>query len=257
MELRRYLAILSKRWPLIVATVIVALAVSYLATPRKAIYTAQSTIVVGPRQYSVATGTGTKISSDQLIPVAILINTYSALIPTAPVARDAIARTHVPRSVAQVISETLSQAVPNTQLLRVTVSDPNPAIAQRLATGVANAFVAKVYSFKPDQAATAGSLPTVPVYVFQPAGLPTAPLPDHLKSHLVIAGVFGLLAALALVVVLEYLDVAIKSVEDAERRLQLPVLGVIPYQAGADVRAGSGRSGAEVVARRTVRDGDG
>jgi capsular polysaccharide biosynthesis protein len=228
MELRRYLAVLKKRWPLVAATVVLALVLAVLATPRTARYTASSTIVVGPRQYSTTQGNSSTISGDQAVGVIILLQTYAELIPTAPVAMDALAQTGVPRSAGTVVAETRASAIPSTQLLTITITDPVPTVAQALATGMANAFVNKVNSFKPDQAATVGTLPEIPVYVFQPALLPTVPQSTGLRSNLILAGIFGLLAALAAVALLEYLDVTIKTTEDAEARLGLPVLGAIP-----------------------------
>jgi capsular polysaccharide biosynthesis protein len=45
---------------------------------------------------------------------------------------------------------------------------------------------------------------------------------------LILGGLFGFLAAAGLAFLLEYLDVTIKSAADAERRLELPVLALIP-----------------------------
>jgi capsular polysaccharide biosynthesis protein len=41
---------------------------------------------------------------------------------------------------------------------------------------------------------------------------------------------FGLMAAVGLVLLLDYMDLTVKSPEDLERRLDLPVLGTIPHQ---------------------------
>jgi capsular polysaccharide biosynthesis protein len=40
--------------------------------------------------------------------------------------------------------------------------------------------------------------------------------------------VFGLLMGIGFVVLLEYLDLTIRSADDAQQRLQLPALGAIP-----------------------------
>jgi capsular polysaccharide biosynthesis protein len=230
MELRRYGAMLLKRWLLILVTVAVAIGIAVVVTPRKALYTAQSTIVVGPRQYSFgATTNGAIPSADQAVGIGYLLQTYADLIPTEPIAADAVAATGVPRSAPQVAAETHAAPVANTQLLVVSVTDPEPAIAEQLATGVATAFVNKVQSFKSADASSAGSLPSIPVYVFEPAQLPTAPHSTGLLRNVIVAAIFGLLAALAVVALAEYLDVTIKTPEDAERRLGLPVLGTIPY----------------------------
>jgi hypothetical protein len=45
---------------------------------------------------------------------------------------------------------------------------------------------------------------------------------------MILGAVFGLLLSCALAFVLEYLDLTIRTAEDAERRLGLPVLAVVP-----------------------------
>jgi capsular polysaccharide biosynthesis protein len=47
-------------------------------------------------------------------------------------------------------------------------------------------------------------------------------------SNIVTAALFGLLLSTALVLLIEYLDITVKSREDAEARLELPVLGIVP-----------------------------
>jgi capsular polysaccharide biosynthesis protein len=235
MELRRYLAILSKRWLLIIVTVAVALGIAYVSTPKTHYYVARSTIVVGPRSYTVGGSTtgSADVSGDTATGIAVLVATYADLIPTVPIATEAVQLTGVPRTPLEVVAETKASEESFTQVLNISVTDPSAAVAQALATGMAQAFVAKVNSFSPTSSPTVGTIPSVPVYVFETAQLPTDPLSTGLKSNLVIAGIFGLLGALGLVTLLEYLDITIKSAADAERRLGLPVLGAIPLIADA------------------------
>jgi capsular polysaccharide biosynthesis protein len=240
MELRRYLVVLRRRWLLVVLAVAAGLASSYAFAPKRTVYTAQSTIVVGPRQFSTQLGSP-DLSGDRTVGINQLTQTYAVLIASAPIASEAIRAGNIPRSVGAVVDGTRAFAVPGTQLLRVQFTDPDPAVAQAVATGVAKALVDKVDSFQPDKPAAEGSLPVVPVYVFEDAPLPTVPEPTGLKSRVVVGGLFGLLAAVGLVVVLEYLDITLKTAEDVERRLELPVLAVIPIL--SDAGPGRGQPG--------------
>ena len=58
--------------------------------------------------------------------------------------------------------------------------------------------------------------------------LPTAPVSPNLKRNVTFGMSLGLLAGIALVLFLEYLDRSLKTPEDVERRLSLPVLTVVP-----------------------------
>ncbi len=79
--------------------------------------------------------------------------------------------------------------------------------------------------------------------MFEHATLPTTPRPTDLTNNMLIGALFGFLAAAGLITLLEYLDITLKSVEDAERSLGLPVLGGIPVVDNLDsaVSAQQGR----------------
>src|SRR4051794_30326830 len=100
MEFRRYLTILRQRWLLVVCTVAVGIAAAYLATPGTTTYDAQSTVVVGPRQFDTSPGSG-DLSLDRAAGIARLTATYSIMIKSLPVAQDAVERTGVPRSAGE------------------------------------------------------------------------------------------------------------------------------------------------------------
>lgn len=55
-----------------------------------------------------------------------------------------------------------------------------------------------------------------------------APISPNTKRSMVAAALFGLLLSTLLAFVLEHLDSTIKTAEDVERHLQLPVLGLVP-----------------------------
>jgi capsular polysaccharide biosynthesis protein len=122
------------------------------------------------------------------------------------------------------------EASEGTQLLRVRVTDLDPVAARDLTNAMADAFVERVQTFEPSAPAQEGTVPSLPAYVFEKAKLPTLPAPIGLSRNLVVAGIFGFLAAAGVVFLLEYLDLTIKNPLDAERRLELPVLGAIPMQ---------------------------
>lgn len=227
MELRHYLSIMRQRLALIIVTVVVAIAAAWAATPRTAVYSANSTLVVGPRQFSVDSSSG-DLSGDRATGLERLARTFASMIDSEPLAQSALDLTNAPRSAASVVAETSAAPVTGTQLLRISVSDPDPAVAQSLADGLADAFITQVENYDAEAPAAEGSVPSVPVYIFERAKLPTVPRPLGLVRNLTVAALFGFLAAVAVVFLLEYLDVTVKGSEDAERRLGLPVLGVIP-----------------------------
>jgi capsular polysaccharide biosynthesis protein len=227
-ELRQYLSILRRRLALVVVTTLVGVLFGWLATPRVSSYSAQSTIYVGARQFGLS-GAGVP-SQDILQGVERIGQTYALMIMSQPIAQAALSRTGLQRSASSVVSATSAAILPNTQLLRVVVTDSDPVVAQELGNAVADAFVEKIQTFEPTAPAQEGSVPSLPAYVFERARLPTAPHSNGVGRNLFLGGFFGFLVAVGLSFVLEYLDITIKSPADAERRLELPVLAVIPYQ---------------------------
>ncbi|MEA3213016.1 MAG: polysaccharide biosynthesis transport protein [Chthoniobacter sp.] len=59
----------------------------------------------------------------------------------------------------------------------------------------------------------------------EPAGAPARP---KVPAYMAVAAVFGLVVGVGLAFFIEYLDTSVKTLDDAERFLQLPVLAVIP-----------------------------
>ena len=227
MELRRYLGILRRRIVLIVITVVAAVGAAWIGTPQNSPYTATATLYIGARQLLNPNGS---LINDYLTGIQRITLTYSEMIKSDPIAEDALKRTGLQRSTDNLVNATNAKPELNTQLLHISVSDPNPAVAQQLANAVADSFVTKVQTYDTATPAGEGTVPQLPAYVFEQAKLPLTPDATGLGRNLLLAGLFGLFGAVGLAFLLEYLDVTVKSPADAERRLELPVLAVVPMQ---------------------------
>jgi capsular polysaccharide biosynthesis protein len=221
MELRRYLLLLRQRLVLVILTVVAGLAGGYLVTSNAPIYRAQTSIYVGSRQPSGQ-------SSTDIIQLDRIIATYAAMVKSSPVAQGAIQASHAPRTTGQVAGETTAVVIPNTNLISITVTDNDPSVAQSLANGVAASFIAQVQNLAATSGAVATSTPSVSV--FQQASLPGAPLPTSLKRNLALGAIFGLIMSIGAVLLIDYLDISIRTADDLEHHSDLPVLGTIPYR---------------------------
>lgn len=225
MELRRYLDLLRRRWPLVVACVAAGAVLGLLSAPSSHEYRTTAQLYVGTR--SLAQDPTQLYAEPGLNQV---VATFAQMIPSASFAQRAVASTGVPRSVGTVLGETSASVVPDTTLIDVSVTDPDPEVAEKLANGISDAFVAQIQNYEPGAPAGPGSVPIEPAYVFQPAGRPGAPLPNGVGRHVTLGAVFGLIAAVLAILLLDYLDVTVRSPEGIERRLGLPVLGVVPLR---------------------------
>jgi capsular polysaccharide biosynthesis protein len=222
---------LRRRVLLILLTVAVAVGFTIATADNTVRYTAQSTLYVGANTFA-ATGTfDPNLSADQQQGFARVIQTFAIMIRSAPIASAALETTGVPRSANRVVAETAAVPIKDTNILVIVVTDTDPAIAQALSIGLAEAFVAKITELEPGKAPAEGDLPTAPARIFERAKLPVAPQKESVLTNIIIAGLLGVMLSAGAVLLVEYLDVTVKSVEDAERRLELPVLGVVPQLA--------------------------
>ncbi|MGH9186391.1 MAG: YveK family protein [Acidimicrobiales bacterium] len=232
MEFYRYLTIIRRRWLLVIITVAAAVFAGWAITPRDSQYTATSTIYVGNR---IIDFQGAGLSVDRALALDRLLGTFSLMIDAKPVATEAINRTGVDRNPEEVVDATTVAPPFGTQLLNIRVTDRDPRVARDLANGLADAFRDQVEEYEggdiDSETGTSGEgdLPSgLPAYVYERATLPTAPQPSDLLHNILLGGLFGLVASILLAFTLEYLDLTVRSASDAERRLDLPVLGVVP-----------------------------
>jgi capsular polysaccharide biosynthesis protein len=239
MELRRLLALLRQRSLLLVCIIAAGVAGGYLSTSRTPIYDASTTIFVGQPS--------TDVSADAQTGQALVATTFAAIVPSAAVAEAAVAATRVPRSVGQVVSEIHASVIAGTNLLVVSVHDPDPVVAQTLANGVSDAFVAEALRVAPLTSVTGQRTDVPPATVTQPAALPGAPQSSGVTRNTALGGLFALVVGIALVLLLDYVDLTARLPEELERRVGLPVLGVIPLQPAMLTRPGRPRMSPQLV----------
>jgi capsular polysaccharide biosynthesis protein len=222
MELRRYFYLLRDRIALVIVAVIVGAAVGYVTTSRTTIYTATAEIYVG--NVNLGTDQAELYAEAGLNEV---VATFAQMIPSAVIAQKAITKTRVNRYPGEVAASTSALVVPGTNLIQVSVSDTNQSDAIRLANGVSNAFVSQIAHYQATGTATQGQVPNEPAYVFQEAASASRNSTGVGKKA-VLGALFGFVIAVLLVLVLDYLDITIKSPEELERRVGLLVLGIVP-----------------------------
>jgi capsular polysaccharide biosynthesis protein len=226
MELRRLWSLVWSRKPLIGIMLAAALLAGWGATPKTSRYQATAVLFVGISQFDPSNA----FSNNQQAGLQLAASTFAAIATEFDVVQSALASTGIARTPDQVVHETKASPVPATTLIHISVTDKDPVVAQTLANGVSNAFVAEMKRIYPIDEDTLGHpIPaTSPVSVTQSAQLPTKPVSNGLGRILTLSGVFGLLAGIALILLLDYLDLSVRTPEDLERKIGLPILGVIP-----------------------------
>ncbi len=263
MELRRYLAIVRRKLPLIFVSVLLGLLAAYLATPRTVRYTATATLYVGSQVVNNDPRAG-ELSNDRTAAINQFVQTYAEIIKTEALAADAVNSSGLPVSPQALVGSTETKPVLGTTLLKVSVTDPDPGRAQRLANALATSFVRRQSELESSGSRSSATTSTtdpgngidgqpsapdvvvggIPVTVTDPAKLPVVPQPTGLSRNLILGALFGMVISVGIIALLEYLDVTIKTASEAERRLELPVLGVLPLHGGRDAIAAARVNGA-------------
>jgi capsular polysaccharide biosynthesis protein len=219
----------------LVLAVVVAGGLAFVLTPRTPQYTARSTLYIGTRAIDTSANSR-DLTYDRVAALDRLAHTFAAMIPTEPIASEAIDRAGLSRSPSNVVSATTATVGDQTNLLYIDVKDKSPVIAERLANGLADAFVGAVQQFEPNaQPPAEGQVPALPVYIFERARLPSTPDPTALAVNITIAAILGLGLMASGILLADHLDVTVRGYMDAERRLRLPVLGVMPRFSGDGV----------------------
>ena len=151
------------------------------------------------------------------------------MLNTRTAAEQAIAESGVGLTVTQAEDAITAFAEPGSLLITMRVVHSDPSVARSLANGLADSFVTLLRDQESQLALRSSDADVpAPVSVFEYAVLPTTPQPTSLVKNLLLAAVFGLLAGIGWAVLLEYLDLTIRSADDAQHRLHLPALGAIP-----------------------------
>lgn len=215
-SLQELFATLKKRLWLIIAltilAVVIAGVVSYtLLTP---IYQTSTQILVNQEKTEASQLTNQNIQTDLQ-----LINTYSVIIKSPAILDEVSKQLDLGLSVEQLNSKITVSNAENSQVVNLSVQDPDPAIAVDIANYTANVFQEKII----------GLMSVDNVSILSPAVLKENPQPvePNPMLNMAIAAVIGMMLGVGLAFLLEYLDTSIKDSQDIEDVLGIPMLGAI------------------------------
>ncbi len=88
-------------------------------------------------------------------------------------------------------------------------------------------------------------VPSTPVELVDPAETPVRPIGPRHIFNIIVGLVIGLIGGLGIAFFIEYLDTSVKTVDDVERYLGLPVIGIIPQKVRPMIQDGPDCSYAE------------
>ncbi|WP_281974566.1 YveK family protein [Halobacillus litoralis] len=148
-----------------------------------------------------------------------LINTYNVILQS-PRILDAVVEELELNMTSGALSNKLQVAnAEQSQVVNVTVTDPDPQKAAEIANTTVNVFKEEIPQLM--------SVDNVNVLSSANVGSNPSPVSPNTVLNIAIALVVGLMVGVGIAFLLEYLDNTIKSETDIEESLGMPVLGVV------------------------------
>ena len=217
-DLREYFSIIKKKWYIMAILCVICLAISsvYSFFIAKPVYQAETTLIVKTEKVE---GTNT-VSSDQIKTTQQLAVTYGEIIKSRKVLEDVIKNLDLKESYGSLSSKISVSTVTDTQIIKVSVKDTDNDNAAKIANEIPAVFTEEAIRI-----ADANG-----VEVIDKAQVPTNPVAPNKKMNILIAGVLGIMVGLFSIFLMEFLNNKMRTPQDIDRTLGLPLLGVIPEE---------------------------
>jgi len=218
LELRDIFRIIWARiWIIVLITIVAMLAsgiISYFYLDK--IYESSTTLIVNKQKDD--NEKEVQYTYNDILLSQKLVSTYTEIAKSSYVLERVIKELNLDLSPAQLKEMIAVSAVGDTQIIRITVSDVFPARATVIAEKMAELLPIRVSELEmPDN-----------VKVVDKAKVPSSPVKPRPLMNIAIAGVLGIMVGLGIIFLIEYLDNTIKTPDDVQKYLGLPVLGSIP-----------------------------
>ncbi len=213
MQFREYLLVVRRRWWIIAIAAVASIGTAYgVAQAQTPIYRSSLRLEVSGR-----------VDYGQIMAMDKLLRQLAARVTTTSVAEAVDRRLQLGLGSDVLLSNVRTQAFTDAMHVQLDVDDVEPRRAEQIAAAFADVAQER-------HGALMASVPQQERVTLSPLDRPTAArlFSPQTRTVALAGGLLGLLAGIILVFLLEYLDDSIRDVDDVERTLTLPVLGVIP-----------------------------
>jgi len=193
----------------------VVISVIYGVFLKKPMYQSYTTLVLAG---SNAESSTTSITQSDLTLNQKLVPTYREIIKSRRILSQVIQNLDLDMSPDSLSSSVTVTSESNTELIRITVSNEDAEIASKIANEIANEFSKEIVSIYNIQN----------VSVIDKAEIAKNAYNINFLKQMVLTVFVALVLACGDIFVLFYFDTSIKSTEEVEKRIGLPILGSIP-----------------------------
>lgn len=213
-DLREIFYIIRKRiWILILITIVFSVTSGILSFFVLEVgYSTFTTLMLGkPNDYS--------LEYNDVLLNQKLVSTYGELAKSNLVTNEVKKNLNLDMMTKSISYSVNVSLVKNTEIIKITVNSNNPEFAARIANETASVFIKHVsVIMKIDN-----------VQVLDIAQLPVIPVKPKPMLNITIACFLGVIISIFIIFLLEYLDNTIKTPDEIKKLLELPIIGMIPY----------------------------
>lgn len=215
-SLQELFSVLKKSlWRILALTIVAALIAFAVSTFLiKPTYQADTQILVTPKKQE-----NDVIDASQVQSSVTLVNTYRVIIKSPAILEKVQEEVgNSPSSISALNEMITVESEQNSQVINVSVQSTDAALASNIANSVAKVFSEDI----------ADLMNVDNVKVLSVSGIPTSPVSPNILLNTAIAGVVGFLLGVGLAFLREVLDRRIRTEDQVQQILDLPVLGSIP-----------------------------
>jgi capsular polysaccharide biosynthesis protein len=216
MEIKEYINILKKRFLLILVITLLSTftsaVFSYIII--KPNYKADISVIIGKKEDNQ----NVAYNYNDIMMYQKLVKTYSVMATSRRVVEDVKQTENLDLSIGEITGMISVAPKGDTQFLTITVKSESAETAKI----IANQLAISLKEISKD------ILNEDNVHILDEALLPTAPDTPRPMLNIAIAFFLGIMVSIGLVFLIEYLDNTVKSQDDIEKLIGVPVIGIIP-----------------------------
>lgn len=210
-ELLNYIK--EKIWVVGIAIVLsLTISVIYTQAIKKPIYKSSTTYVL------ISDSGNEGITTSEVALNEKLIATYKEIIKSRNILEKVIAKLNLEYTTAELAKNISVQQVSTSSMIKITVSDNDPVLAQKIANTIGEEFSIEIESLY--KISNLGMV--------DPALIPSAASNQSNLKEMVMINGGAIAASLMIIFLLFYFDNTVKDAEQVEDKIKLPVLGNVP-----------------------------
>ena len=208
-----------KIYILLITLIFIVIGIIYTIGFVTPIYTSSTTLVLAASDKTTEANKPTStITTTDVTLNSKLVETYRVILQTNDVLREVISNLGINISEEEIKNNITVSSVENTEVIKISVNNQNATNAAKITNEIAKVFSKKV-----------GEIYNINnVYVLDEAEVSTNPSNINHTKDIVIFALIGIVISVMYVLVANMLDTTIKTQEDIEKAIKIPVLATIP-----------------------------